>query len=407
MDTKSVGKQSKSQASAKHNGICKTDLSVILSGPFLSHSGFSKMNRELAFGLTKRGVTVKVEICDTRIEVDEKTKEAIDRLVQVTVKPKTPKIYSMTMPSLISSDGPRILFTMMESSNGLHKDYAEKMNLASEIWVPTTHMTDIMQEAGVCSPVHIVPLGVDKNIFSESSGIMPLTKNARNFRFLSVSWWGPRKGFDILIKAFVGEFAEDEDVCLVISSRSHDNKPASKIAEEIKQIIASTGHEEHAPVILHSKVTTDKELASLYNACDAFVLASRGEGFALTIVEAASCGLPVISTNCTAQETYLDDSNSYLLEPESYEKANPQDGRASNVGRWCKYYENQLFPVFGGKSIRRLGELMRDVYQNRSDAQVKASVLTSKVRSSMTWDNTIDTVIARLSAIANKQGEKA
>jgi len=363
------------------------------------------MNRELAIGLSRKGVTVKTDICDNRVEIDDKTRTIIENMSKVKVKPKTPIIYSMTMPSIISNDGPRILFTMMESSKGLHKDYAEKMNLASEIWVPTTHMTDLMDNAGVCSPVHVIPLGVDTDIFSSKSGVMPLTKNVRNFRFLSVSWWGPRKGFDILIKAFVGEFSEDEDVCLIISSRSHDNKPANKISEEIKRIISTTGVTKYPPVILHSKVTTDKELASLYNACDAFVLASRGEGFSLPIVEAASCGLPVITTNCTAQETYLDQSNSYLLDPEGYEKANPQDGRPSNVGRWCKYYENQLFPVFGGKSIRKLGSLMREAYTNRCEAQSKSEILKSKVRSSMTWNNTVELVINRLFEISTKQGE--
>lgn len=389
--------------SNKHPKI--SNLSVILSGPFLTHSGFSKMNRELAIGLSRKGVTVKTDICDNRVEIDDKTRTIIENMSKVKVKPKTPIIYSMTMPSIISNDGPRILFTMMESSKGLHKDYAEKMNLASEIWVPTTHMTDLMDNAGVCSPVHVIPLGVDTDIFSSKSGVMPLTKNVRNFRFLSVSWWGPRKGFDILIKAFVGEFSEDEDVCLIISSRSHDNKPANKISEEIKRIISTTGVTKYPPVILHSKVTTDKELASLYNACDAFVLASRGEGFSLPIVEAASCGLPVITTNCTAQETYLDQSNSYLLDPEGYEKANPQDGRPSNVGRWCKYYENQLFPVFGGKSIRKLGSLMREAYTNRCEAQSKSEILKSKVRSSMTWNNTVELVINRLFEISTKQGE--
>lgn len=383
-----------------------SDLSVILCGPFLSHSGFSKMNREFALRLDKRGVKVKTEICDSRVEVDATTESAIKRMSSVIVPPGTPKVYSMTMPSIISNDGPRILFTMMESSNGLHQDYADKMNLASEIWVPTSHMLDIMQDSGVCSPVHIIPLGVDQEIFGPKSGIMPLTKNARDFRFLSVSWWGPRKGFDLLIKAFVGEFLQDENVCLIISSRSHDNKSASKIAEEIKSIIKTTGKIEYPPVILHSKVTTDKELASLYNVCDAFVLPSRGEGFSLPVCEAASCGLPVITTNCTAQATYLDESNAYLLDPEGYEKANPQDGRPSNVGRWCKYYENQFFPVFGGKSIRKLGELMRNVYNNRSEAENKAFRLTEKVRSSMTWDNAVDIMIKRLSEIENKQGAK-
>src|ERR1035437_8975115 len=114
-----------------------SELSVILCGPYLSHSGFSKMNREMALRLTKRGVKVRVDICDTKVEVEPHIEESIRRLMKVQVPPKTPMVYSMTMPPIISNDGPRILFTMMESSNELHKDYSEKMDLACEIWVPT------------------------------------------------------------------------------------------------------------------------------------------------------------------------------------------------------------------------------------------------------------------------------
>lgn len=383
-----------------------SNLSVILCGPYLSHSGFSKTNRELAFRLAKRGVNVKAEICDTRIEVDRHTEDSVRRLSKVVVPPKTPMVYSMTMPPVISNDGPRILFTMMESSKSLHKEYAERMNLASEIWVPTTHMTDLMYEAGVASPVFVVPLGVDTDVFNPNAGRMALPDNARGYRFLSVSWWGPRKGFDILIKAFVTEFTGADDVSLVISSRSHDNRPASKIAEEIKAIIRATGKTDRPPVVLHSKITTDEELASLYNACDVFVLATRGEGFSLPIVEAAACGLPVISTRCTAQATYLDDTNSFLLDPEGYEKANPRDGRQSSVGRWCVYYENQFFPVFGGQSVRKLGSMMRQTFEDRGEADSRAAALSEKVRTSMTWENTVDAIIDRLSSITSRQGSK-
>ena len=386
--------------------IDPSQLSVILSGPFLSHSGYSKTNRELAFRLSRKGVRVKAEICESKVEVDVKTAEEVRRLAKTQVPPGTPIVYSMTMPSIISNDGPKILFTMMESSNGLHKEYCEKMDLASEVWVPTTHMSDLLSEAGVSSPVHIVPLGVDQDVFGPRSGQMGLPSTARSFRFLSVSWWGPRKGFDILIKAFVMEFFDSDDVCLVISSRDHGGKPASYIASEIEGIVKSTGKEDRAPIVLHSRITTDKELASLYNACNVFVLASRGEGYSLPIVEAASCGLPVISTRCTAQETYLDDSNSYLLDPEGFGKADPRDGRTNSVGRWCKFYENQQFPVFSGKSVRRLGELMRESYEDRATAAAKAAILTDKVRTKMTWDNATDVFITRLAAVCSKQREK-
>ena len=42
-------------------------------------------------------------------------------------------------------------------------------------------------------------------------------------------------------------------------------------------------------------------LAHLYNAMDVFLLPSKGEGFGIPLVEAQACGVPVITTNCTAQ----------------------------------------------------------------------------------------------------------
>lgn len=41
-------------------------------------------------------------------------------------------------------------------------------------------------------------------------------------------------------------------------------------------------------------------LAALYNAADVFLSTSRGEGFGLTIAEAAACGVPVVAQNVSA-----------------------------------------------------------------------------------------------------------
>lgn len=42
-----------------------------------------------------------------------------------------------------------------------------------------------------------------------------------------------------------------------------------------------------------------QDLAVLYNAADVFVSTSWGEGFGLTLAEAASCGVPVIAQDCS------------------------------------------------------------------------------------------------------------
>ena len=42
-------------------------------------------------------------------------------------------------------------------------------------------------------------------------------------------------------------------------------------------------------------------MARMYNALDVFLLPTKGEGFGIPIMEAQSCGVPVITTKCTAQ----------------------------------------------------------------------------------------------------------
>lgn len=45
---------------------------------------------------------------------------------------------------------------------------------------------------------------------------------------------------------------------------------------------------------------SEEDLVGLYNAADVFLTTSRGEGFGLTIAEAAACGVPIVAQNVSA-----------------------------------------------------------------------------------------------------------
>jgi glycosyltransferase involved in cell wall biosynthesis len=71
-------------------------------------------------------------------------------------------------------------------------------------------------------------------------------------------------------------------------------------------------------VIFVDKTIQDDTLIKLYCASDVLLAASKSEGFGVPIVEAQFCGLPVITTNCTAmpENTY----NGICTEPDGVSK---------------------------------------------------------------------------------------
>jgi hypothetical protein len=114
-----------------------SDIQAFWSGPFMSHSGFSKMNREIVWRLVDRGAKIRIETAGEKMETDQSTAFVFNELMGTQVRTGSPRVYGMTMPTLMDNQGPRILYTMVETSGGVHKDYAEKASLSTEIWVPS------------------------------------------------------------------------------------------------------------------------------------------------------------------------------------------------------------------------------------------------------------------------------
>ena len=79
-----------------------------------------------------------------------------------------------------------------------------------------------------------------------------------------------------------------EDICLVIVGRH------TKYTDEVTAY-AKTNGLDHRVRILHG--VSDEELPALYAGAEAFVYPSFYEGFGIPIIEAISCGLPVVA--CT------------------------------------------------------------------------------------------------------------
>ena len=65
--------------------------------------------------------------------------------------------------------------------------------------------------------------------------------------------------------------------------------------EYLDSIQARLENQPELPIILHEPVSPD-QLKTYYQAADFFILPSRSEGFNVSLLEASSCGLPIVAT---------------------------------------------------------------------------------------------------------------
>jgi glycosyltransferase involved in cell wall biosynthesis len=118
----------------------------------------------------------------------------------------------------------------------------------------------------------------------------------------------PRKGYDVLIDALAA--LTDLQWRLVIAGdRTRDRATADAVAKQIAA--AGLG----ARVSLRGAVGDD-ELARLHAEADAFVLASRHEGYGMAFAEAINHGLPVVGTRAGAIPETVPAGAGILVEPD-------------------------------------------------------------------------------------------
>lgn len=301
------------------------------------------------------------------------------RRVTVTV------LYGSMARVMYDVEGPRVCYTLWESTR-LPKDWVETLDRYTDrIWTATAWGKRIFAANGLDpARIDVVPGGVDPDLFHP--GLAPTGAVPRDgaYTFLSVGRWEKRKGMADLVRAFDVEFADHENVRLVLAGLH-----ANQLDLDLRAALSPLGLRRPDRLTIIPPVGRHATFAGLYTACDAFVAPTRAEGWGLPMIEAMACGLPTIVTGYSGPSAFIGE-HAYRIDHRLVPIDEPFfDVSDGDHGLWAE------------PDWAHLRHLMRHVFENRDEARSRGRAGGEHVRSRFSWDRAADKAAQTLRALSD------
>ena len=180
--------------------------------------------------------------------------------------------------------------------------------------------------------VHVVPLGVDRDIFREA-----LPRTHKKTIFFNCGKWEVRKGHDILINAFKKVIEHGEDAELWMMCSNPFNTPEEDA--NWKNLY------NHPNIKLIPRAETQQEVYNIMSQVDCGVFPSRGEGWNLELLEMMSAGKHVVATDYSAHTEFCTKENCGLVTTQDVEPA--FDGKwFFGQGNWAKLGSHEQMDLY-------------------------------------------------------------
>lgn len=359
--------------------IPKAAKTITIIGPFATEYSLAKVNRNLAIALNR------LPDINARLWADEATTDRLPGkkdfekypelkelapekrpLADVEIFNNYPKSSSGKLGLDIMKAPLKLGYLAWEETVIPEKWIAECNSYLHAMLVPSAHVKTVFRNCGLKIPIINISEGV---ALTESPSEKFTFATKKRFKFLHVSSAQPRKGVDVLLKAYFSEFTNKDECVLILKLYRNPENPVPQLLKELKRADAPE------VLVINDTELTDAQMKSITDQADAAVYPSRAEGFALPVAEAMALGVPVITTGYSGQMDFCTNENSFLLDYRI------TDATASHLmlpgSKWAE------------PDMRQLKKLMRYLYKNRNSAEVKKKIAEAKKSAHyLTWENT-------------------
>jgi glycosyltransferase involved in cell wall biosynthesis len=205
-----------------------------------------------------------------------------------------------------------------------------------------------------------------------------------------------RKGWDVLLKAYLTEFKPTEKVELTVHTYLYlesDQRNVQKIRQKFdrwakEHVGKSLDELPHIQIL--AEETPEMEMIKLFQSANAFVLPTRGEGFCMPCLEALSMGLPTIVTNFSGPTEFMHPDWSYPLD----------------VDRLITPEDDSWNGVRAEPSLAHLKQLMRTIFDNREEAREVGARGRKMVQAR--FDNKVvaRSILSRINSLHRQRGHQ-
>lgn len=193
----------------------------------------------------------------------------------------------------------------------------------------------------------VIPVGVDTDRFRP----LPISREANTLSFLSIlDEYHRYKGLDHLMEAIALTRRRIPDVKLVVGGKG-------RLVDYYRGLASDLGISD---AVRFEGFVPEEALVKFYNQYSVFVLpstTSEQEGFGIALLEAMSCGVPVIATTAVGMVQEIQDSKAGLI-------ASPGDTKALAEAITSLLHERQLREEMG----RNGRKLVKDRFDWRAVA---------------------------------------
>lgn len=166
------------------------------------------------------------------------------------------------------------------------------------------------------SKVFVVKNGIifDEGIYETVDLEKEFPNSANKLVLIAVGRLVPLKGFDILIKAVAEVVNQGFDDLLVLIVGGEESNGQERL--RLEALIQDLDVENY---VMLTGLRND--ILGLMKASDMFVMPSRYEGLSVAMIEAMSCGLPIIASNGPGLRDFINDQQNGILFPVEDHKA--------------------------------------------------------------------------------------